>query len=658
KGKEHIFILLLAVVTFLIYSSSIRAPFIFDDNHLIVENVFIKSAKYFSEFFKGFVTSYPIPKGMCRPLLMLTFGFNYLQGGLSPVGYHIINILFHFLNACLLYFLLKFLNKSVPRGLLFIITLLFVVHPLNTEAVTYISSRSDLMVTFFIISGFFLYLKGKYTLSCLMYVPALLTKETGLVLPLLILGYGFCYRMNGFKSFKKNLGGKNISIYAGLVLITALWVIYRSTIFSSTPSIITRSYYSNILIQSAVTLLYLKLFIFPHPLNILHYISHLNSLGNPLVLISTLVVLSLILLIFIFRKRKPLISLGLIWFLICLLPKFYARLAFPAMEHHFYLPSVGIYIVLAVILNNLYLKRKKYFLYMGAGVISLFSLLTFLRNYEYKDAVLFWKISSQRNPKSAYIHNEVGREYLKRNKLNRAEGKFKKALMFSKRAADTIISKKMLSAVYYHKKNYHQAEKLLNELLKLNPPPPGTYEGLGKIYLEMAKEKEAITFWNKELSLYPQRPSIYVQFGLYYLKKKEFIKAEDFFQKARQKNPDFYLSYYGLGKIWENNKDYDKAIKYYQKALSLNPACAYSHYALGRLYGKMGNFLALGELEKTIELDSNFARAHNDLAVLYASMNPPNWELAKKHIEIAKALGYSVKKTLLKEIGDGELKNR
>ncbi|MBU1366402.1 MAG: hypothetical protein KJ711_01135, partial [Candidatus Omnitrophica bacterium] len=72
---------------------------------MIVENVFIKSAKYFSEFFKGFVTSYPIPKGMCRPLLMLTFGFNYLQGGLSPVGYHIVNILFHFLNACLLYFL-------------------------------------------------------------------------------------------------------------------------------------------------------------------------------------------------------------------------------------------------------------------------------------------------------------------------------------------------------------------------------------------------------------------------------------------------------------------------------------------------------------------------------------------------------------------------
>ncbi|MBU0878893.1 MAG: hypothetical protein KKD55_04710, partial [Candidatus Omnitrophica bacterium] len=59
-NKEHIFILLLAVVTFLIYSSSIRAPFIFDDNHMIVENVFIKSAKYFSEFFKGFVTSYPI----------------------------------------------------------------------------------------------------------------------------------------------------------------------------------------------------------------------------------------------------------------------------------------------------------------------------------------------------------------------------------------------------------------------------------------------------------------------------------------------------------------------------------------------------------------------------------------------------------------------
>ncbi|MBU1811315.1 MAG: tetratricopeptide repeat protein, partial [Candidatus Omnitrophica bacterium] len=644
----------------------------FDDNHMIVENVFIKSAKYFSEFFKGFVTSYPIPKGMCRPLLMLTFGFNYSQGGLSPIGYHIINILFHFLNACLLYFLLKFLNKSrspaaqgrdksVPRGLMFIITLLFVVHPLNTEAVTYISSRSDLMVTFFILSGFFLYLKGKYTLTCLMYIAALLTKETALCFPILILGYYLLFHhSNSHLPRSLCLKDKKIIFFiVSLIAITLSYCYYYETFYSGGLSTGNpRSLLSNTLIQSWVAFFYLKLFLWPCSLNILHWNPSLTSLFQIEAYLALLGLTSLIILIFILRKAYPLVSLGIFWYTTWLLPKFYARLDFVACEHHFYLPSIGAYIVLTVILSSLYLKRKKYFLYISAGVISLFSLLTFLRNYEYKDAVLFWKISSQRNPKSAYIHNEVGREYLKRNKLNRAEGKFKKALMFSKRAADTIISKKMLSAVYYHKKNYHQAEKLLNELLKLNPPPPGTYEGLGKIYLEMAKEKEAITFWNKELSLYPQRPSIYVQFGLYYLKKKEFIKAEDFFQKARQKNPDFYLSYYGLGKIWENNKDYDKAIKYYQKALSLNPACAYSHYALGRLYGKMGNFLALGELEKTIELDSNFARAHNDLAVLYASMNPPNWELAKKHIEIAKALGYSVKKTLLKEIGDGELKNR
>ncbi|MBU1134521.1 MAG: tetratricopeptide repeat protein, partial [Candidatus Omnitrophica bacterium] len=647
------FILLLAVVTFLIYSSSIRAPFIFDDNHMIVENVFIKSAKYFSEFFKGFVTSYPIPKGMCRPLLMLTFGFNYLQGGLSPIGYHIINILLHFLNACLLYFFLKFLNKSVPRGLIFIITLLFVVHPLNTEAVTYISSRSDLMVTFFIISGFFLYLKGKYTLSCLMYVPALLTKETGLVLPLLILGYGFCYRMNGFKSFKKNLGGKNISIYAGLVLITALWVIYRSTIFSSTPSIITRSYYSNILIQSAVTLLYLKLFIFPHPLNILHYISHLNSLGNPLVLISTLVVLSLILLIFIFRKRKPLISLGLIWFLICLLPKFYARLAFPAMEHHFYLPSVGIYIVLAVILNNLYLKRKKYFLYMGAGVISLFSLLTFLRNYEYKDAVLFWEISAKRNPKSGTIHNNLGLEYLRRGLNRKAEEEFKKGINLAERIESIINGKINLASIYTTQKKYTLAIELIEDCLNSRKlPPQGAYQTLGVIYMEMGKDKEAIEAWEKELKLYSGSTETYLNLGISYFNKGEIPKAKVLFQRATEIGPEHYAGYYGLAQVLEKESRVKEAINMYQAALTLNPTDPYSHYFLGAIYAELGDNKALYEFRKAIELKPDYAPAHNDLAVLYASMSPPNWELAKKHAQIAKSLGFEVSESFLALVGE------
>ena len=188
KQLDYFAIFIALFFSIAVYIFSLNAPFIFDDNHMIVNNAFIKNAKYFGLFFKGYVTSYPIPKGMCRPLLMLTFAFNYATSKLNPIGYHIINLLFHFLNAVLLYTLLKMLKKDAPFGLLLIITLLFVVHPINTEAVTYISSRSDLMATFFILSGFILYLRERYILTLLMYMFALLTKETGLCLGLIVIG--------------------------------------------------------------------------------------------------------------------------------------------------------------------------------------------------------------------------------------------------------------------------------------------------------------------------------------------------------------------------------------------------------------------------------------------------------------------------------------
>ncbi|MFH1772005.1 MAG: hypothetical protein ABH872_04240, partial [Candidatus Omnitrophota bacterium] len=90
KNNDNLFILILLFAGILIYLPSVTSGFIFDDNHMIVENLFIKSPDHFNMFFKGFVSSYPLPKGMVRPVLMLTFAFNYFSAKLNPIGYHIV----------------------------------------------------------------------------------------------------------------------------------------------------------------------------------------------------------------------------------------------------------------------------------------------------------------------------------------------------------------------------------------------------------------------------------------------------------------------------------------------------------------------------------------------------------------------------------------
>ena len=355
--RDFLTIIAFAVFSLLLYLNSISAPFIFDDNHMIVNNLFIKNPKYFGMFFKGYVTSYPIPKGMCRPLLMLSFAFNYLVSKLNPVSYHIINILFHFLNAVLLFFILKALKGKNSYSLIFIVCLLFIAHPLNTEAVTYISSRSDLMVSFFILLGFYLYLKERFILSCICYVLGLLSKETGLVFGILIFGYYLIYQ---FKSLREVLRDKKrLFFLISLVISTLGYLYYRKLFFGGLESGNLRPFLSNILIQSWVSFFYLKLFLWPDNLNILHSVPELNSLLQIQGLLPFLGILLLATLVFVLRKRNFLISLGILWYLVGLAPKFYAKLGFPACEHHFYLPGMGMYMVLLGILEKFYLKKVR-----------------------------------------------------------------------------------------------------------------------------------------------------------------------------------------------------------------------------------------------------------------------------------------------------------
>ena len=97
----------------LAYFNSLSNPFIFDDRHTIVENNYIKHRETLPNLFTNKITSLPITKGMWRPLLMLSFAFNYFISGLSPHSYHLINILLHFLNAVMLYLLLETFLKEL-----------------------------------------------------------------------------------------------------------------------------------------------------------------------------------------------------------------------------------------------------------------------------------------------------------------------------------------------------------------------------------------------------------------------------------------------------------------------------------------------------------------------------------------------------------------
>ena len=661
KQQNIIAVLLLVILGIILYFNSLQNAFTFDDLHSISDNLYIKDPRSIPLLFKGYYTSNPdIPRGMFRPFLLLTFAFNYFFDGLRPLGYHIINILIHCLNGILLYSLLRFLKTDLKFGCALFISLLFMAHPVNTETVTYISCRSDLLVTFLIMFAFYSFGKEKFFLSIVLYILALLTKETALVFGPLILSYWFFYTKG--KQAKKDEGKIVLFIFL-LMLIGILYWTYRSLIFNLSLNDIIfassrntiRDFWSNTYLQLVVSIFYLRLFLWPHPLNLHHEFPEYKSLLELPVFFSACIIILLIILSIALRKKRPLICLGLSWYIICLIPKFYGALHFPAMEHHFYLPSMGIYLTLVSALELFYVKSARKFIISACGIIGLFTALVWLRNYEWKDALTLYKAAARKNPRSAVAHNNLGIAYLNINLFDAAEREFKETMSLSNSVDTDINSLINLANIYSRQNKFEEARQKLDKALKIKPNFAAIYQTYGFIYKQRGEVKKAEEIWKEGLNFNPKTTDILNNLGLLYLEENKISEAKIYFQKAIQANPDSYLAYFGLGQISERESNIEGAIKYYKKSVELNPAEANSYYAIGRSYAQQLNSKALYYLKEAVRLNPSLAEAHNDLAVLYASMDPPKLDLSKEHALKALSLGYPVEKEFLKLIGiEGE----
>lgn len=665
QNKQDVFVVLLFTLFCLIlYFNSLWGIFIFDDYHSVINNLFIKDASHIPLFFKGHYTSeVEIPRGMFRPLLLLTFCFNYFFSGLQPLGYHIINILLHFVNGILLYSFLRLVKPDLPFGLALLCGLLFLAHPLNTEAVGYISSRSDLMVFLFIFIGFICYLKKRLAFALFSYLLGLLSKETALVFPFLIAMFDFLkptLQTNSAEHKQICRTRNKYLFYLALTVAAILYWLYRQFIFGKSASIIavslqnpTRSFYANMLTQSAVALFYLRLFIWPQPLAMHHNFPILGSLSEPLAFFSVIILATAVVFIFLLRKKYPLISLGLAWYLICLLPKFYAPLHIVAAEHHFYLPGFGIYLILAVMFKKLYEKFRLRFMIVTIGMLCLFTLLVWFRNYEYSDELTFWRKSLEVDPSSPIAHHNLGLLYNDIGLYPEAEEKLKKTLSLAPAYADNLTKSvaENLANTYRLQKKFNEALAQINKTIESGLYNFGTYQSLGAIYLDMKDDEKAQEAWKKGLQLNPKSSGLLYNLGLLYLRKSQLPEAKEFFHKALHYDPDLYYAHYSLGYVLEEEGQTDAAIKAYKKAVNLEPNLAKAHYRLGTLYTKKSDPRALWELKETIRLAPNFAEGHINLAVLYSSMQPPQMELAKEHAKKALALGYEVNSDFLKIIG-------
>ena len=158
--KENwLLILVLIVVGFSVYAFNLNNPLFWDDTDWIVNNPFVHSFSWDNIrnwFTQNILAGINQSSNYYRPFLLFTFALNYILGGENSVGYHLLSNSLHVANAVLIFLLLSYVfkNKFVP----FWISLIWLVHPLQTEAVTYISGRGDPLNVFFILCALLLWI--------------------------------------------------------------------------------------------------------------------------------------------------------------------------------------------------------------------------------------------------------------------------------------------------------------------------------------------------------------------------------------------------------------------------------------------------------------------------------------------------------------------
>ena len=379
-------VLIIGGITLAAYLPALFGGFVYDDNRFVEENDAIRSLSPSSivSFFTDPKTIAPVGwKGIYRPLRTLDFAVDYVVSGGRPWFFHLRNVLYHALGAILLMLVLceLFGDGKGARRSAFLGALLFALHPVNTEAVAWITSRGDVLVLVFFLLALLLHLRGRRGLAALVLVIALLSKESAVVF------VGVAVVCDLYR--RSPLRFRWYGVYTGLALsYVVLWkLIMPGPEFmpGHLDSWWGGSYGANLLTMSQGFLLYLHRMVLPVDLLVDYHVPAINHLtAGSVVSIAVLAAVTVQALRGGGRSR-----LALAFFLITLFPvsNLMIKIGIPTAERFLYLPIIGL-----IILVTPWLTRTR----LIHAVFVCFFLLTFSRTLVWRNIDTFWAATNAR----------------------------------------------------------------------------------------------------------------------------------------------------------------------------------------------------------------------------------------------------------------------
>ncbi|WP_428940409.1 tetratricopeptide repeat protein [Fontivita pretiosa] len=641
-------LILLAAVVWYIYGRATGAPFVFDDDASIVQNQTIRSLWPPSVPLRA-PRDYPTAG---RPLVNLSFAINYFFGELNPRGYHLFNLILHVLSGWLLFELIRRtlrLERFAGRyegaadWLALMIALLWTVHPLQTEAVQYVTQRTELMMGLFYLAtmrcalGYWAAPAGSATrgvwaaaatLACL---AGMACKEVMVSAPIAVLL--FERTMLGDRTSIGQALRRSWPLYAGLALGWVL-LLYLNIDGprSASAGLAYRQHISLMawwLTQTRVLMMYLRLVFWPAPL-IIHYEMPLlePKLEQVWPWLTPILLIVLGSLIGLWRRR-PAGFLGAVALMILAPTSIVPIVTEMAAERRMYLPLavvltllvVGGYRALGWLTRRLGIDvddesensqteqdpatAESPNALVATSVATLLAVVVLAwvsihRLDDYRDEVTLFQQALQYQPDNLLVNANLGRALVAAGQIEQAMRHYRHALQLNPNFVPALYN---LGNAYSKLGRRSEALDCYEAVLRIQPSHREAHNNLGKLLSEMGQGDEAIPMLQRAVELAPQNPRAHLNLGVALLRAGQVDQAIAEHHKSLELRPDYPEAHHNLGAIYLSRAQPAEAIAHLEQAVRNKPDYLKAWIKLADAYASTGrNDQAVACVRRALDL--------------------------------------------------------
>ncbi|MCX8037691.1 MAG: tetratricopeptide repeat protein [Candidatus Sumerlaeia bacterium] len=702
-----------ALAVALAYSNSLWCPFIFDDNSSISQNPSIRRLWRLDRVLRPPGGGIPVQG---RPLVNLTLAVNWALHGEEEIGYHLFNLAVHIVNALLLLGIVRRTLLLPAFGDRFslhatdyaaAVALLWGLHPLTTEAVTYVVQRTELLYSMFYLAALYACIRG-YTAergtrwfaaawgSCLL---GMASKEAMATAPVMILLYDRVFVAQSWKE----LAQRRWRLYAALA---ATWVLLAGLMMQSGGSRggtagfgagVTAWEYARTQFWGICR--YLQLALWPHG-QVVDYGTWIAR-SPAEILPYALILAVLIALTAAAYTRWPWAGYLGTWYFVVLAPtSSVVPVATQTLaEKRAYLPTAAVVALAVFVLSaagqhflhrtiaDVALRQRRARLLaaisLAAAALAL-GALTFRRNQDYRSVLSIWDDAVRKRPQNprAYL-NRAGayqaqraweealadlqsalalnpnesHAYLQMGDIWNARGDRQKALENYTRAIE--LKPADIEAIMNRGNLFRDlgdADRALADYaraIELRPELPDGYNNRGLLLAQLGRLDEALLHFSKAIAADPYQPGYYSNRANLYNALGRYRDAIRDCERALSLDPGYSDAYINRGNAYGFLGDAARALADYSKAIELDPAALEAYNNRGGLYIHSDRYdLAIADFSKALELNPNYAKAYSNRAVAYFYRK--EYDKAWDDVRRAQALGAAVPEELLQRLKEAQ----